>query len=200
MPAVIPVYFDYASSLCAIAAVIGTQLEAELDIVLDWRPVEIAAQHPDWKSGGLIGGDTRAKIARVSAETGVSIEVPAHWLDSRAALEGAFCAQAHGRFREYHQRVFAAAFTDGRDIGDPTVLLSVATDAGIPAAVLSRELATGARTAQLAASLAEARRRGVLGYPTFFLGGFPLTGIQPIETMRLLIRRHLERQTEPVLH
>ncbi len=200
MPAVIPVYFDYASSLCAIAAVIGAQLEAELGIVLDWRPVEIAAQYPDWKKGGLIGGDTRAKIARVSAETGVSIEVPARWLDSRTALEGAFCAQAHGRFREYHQRIFAAAFTEGRDIGDRAVLASIATDAGIPAAELSRELVTGARAAQLAASLTEARRRGVLGYPTFFFGEFPLTGIQPLKTMRLLVRRHLERRTEPVFH
>jgi hypothetical protein len=35
-----------------------------------------------------------------------------------------------------------------------------------------------------------------LGYPAFILGDFPLIGIQPIETMRLLLRRFIAQRTQ----
>jgi hypothetical protein len=40
----------------------------------------------------------------------------------------------------------------------------------------------------------------VAGYPTFFLGEFPLTGIHPLETMRLLLQRYIERVAPRSLH
>ena len=45
-----------------------------------------------------------------------------------------------------------------------------------------------------AANKAEADRFSALGYPSFILGDFPLTGIQPIETMRMLLARFIERR------
>jgi hypothetical protein len=36
----------------------------------------------------------------------------------------------------------------------------------------------------------------VLGYPTFILGDFPMIGIQPIESMRLLLGRFIRQRTE----
>jgi predicted DsbA family dithiol-disulfide isomerase len=200
MPIVVPVYFDYASSLCAIAASIGAQLEADLDVTFDWRPVEIAAQYPHWKKGDRVGDETRAKIARVSAETGVPIAVPERWLDSRAALEGAFFARAHGRFCAYHERVFIAAFASRDDIADRRVLTRIAQESGLPVGEFMMALATRAHAPELSASVEEARRLGVVGYPTFLLGELPLTGIQPIETMRLLFQRHIERSRDRLLH
>jgi hypothetical protein len=35
-----------------------------------------------------------------------------------------------------------------------------------------------------------------LGYPTFILGDFPMIGIQPIESMRLLLGRFIRQRTE----
>ncbi|MGH9429710.1 MAG: hypothetical protein ACRD2L_25780, partial [Terriglobia bacterium] len=46
----------------------------------------------------------------------------------------------------------------------------------------------------------EARTFQVVGYPTFMLGAFPLIGIQPAETMRLLIQRYVEKAREQVTH
>jgi len=40
----------------------------------------------------------------------VPLRIPACWLDSRAALEGAFFAEEHARLPEYHRGVFAAAY------------------------------------------------------------------------------------------
>jgi protein-disulfide isomerase len=49
---------------------------------------------------------------------------------------------------------------------------------------------------RLANHKAEADRFSALGYPAFILGDFPLIGIQPIETMRMLIRRFIDRRTQ----
>ena len=200
MPTTIPVYFDYASSLCFIGAVLGAQLETELDIVLDWRPVEIAAQYTGWKAGSRIDGNTRDKIARVATETGVSVVIPPRWLNSRPALEGALLAKELGCFAEYHRRVFHAAFVDGDDIGDRYVLSRIADAAGLPIGDFMMAIATRAHAPQLADLLAEAATHGVTGYPTFMLGDFPLTGIQPLDTMRQLIQRYLDHRVTRMLH
>lgn len=196
MSVVIPVYFDYASSLCYIAWRIAVRLEAELDVVMRWRPVSIAAQYPAWKQGALIGGDARGKIERVSRETGVALRIPERWMDSRAALEGAVFAEEHRRLPEYHRAVFGAAYEGGEDIGASAVLARAADAAGLPADCFGEWVATRRAAPQLAAILAEVGQLGVVGYPTFFLGEFPLTGIQPYATMKLLLLRHLERSRE----
>jgi predicted DsbA family dithiol-disulfide isomerase len=200
MAVVIPVYFDYASALCFIAQALAPQLESDLDITFDWRPVQIAAHHPGWRKGEPLGAEARSKIERVAAETGVAVRIPDHWLDSRAALEGAIFARAHERLRDYHARVFEAAFVGGEDIADRYVLTRIARDSGLPVGEFMQSLATRAYGDELAVSTNEATRLGVAGYPTFFLGEFPLTGIHPLETMRLLLQRYIERVAPRSLH
>jgi 2-hydroxychromene-2-carboxylate isomerase len=198
-PVVIPVYFDYASSLCYIGWHIAARLAAELEANTRWRPVHIAAQHPEWKQGERIGGAMRAKIERVSDETGIELRIPDRWLDSRAALEGALLAEDCGCAAAYHHEIFAAAYERGDDIGDRAVLVRAATVAGLPMGRFMEFVATRRGAPRLAEVRDEARQLGVVGYPTFLLGEFPLTGIQPYETMKLLVRRHIER-TRDRLH
>ena len=196
MALIVPVYFDYASSLCYIAWRIAAQLGAELDIELRWRPVHIAEQYPGWRHGELIGGDTRTKIERVAYETGIALHIPARWLDSRAALEGVLFAEDCGCAGAYHQQVFAAAYERGDDIGSRAVLVRAASDAGLPMGRFMEFVATRRGAPQLAEIRQEAQQVGVVGYPTFLLGEFPLTGIQPYETMKLLVTRHIERSRQ----
>jgi protein-disulfide isomerase len=49
---------------------------------------------------------------------------------------------------------------------------------------------------RIAEHQAEADRFSALGYPAFILGDFPLIGIQPIATMRLLLRRFIDQRTQ----
>jgi hypothetical protein len=42
----------------------------------------------------------------------------------------------------------------------------------------------------------EADGQSALGYPTFILGEFPLIGIQPIDTMRLIFVRYMRQREE----
>ena len=196
MSAIVPVYFDYTSSLCYIAWRIVAQLEAELDVTMSWRPVHIAAEQIEWKPGDLIGGEARAKIERVAGETGIALRIPERWCDSRAALEGVVLAEECACAAAYHREVFGALYDRGDDIGDRTVLVRAAVAAGLPMGRFMEFVATRRAAPQLARIRDEARRLGVTGYPPFLLGEFPLTGIQPLETMRLLVARHIERANE----
>jgi predicted DsbA family dithiol-disulfide isomerase len=193
---IIPVYFDYASSLCYIAWCIAARLEPELDVTMSWRPLHLPAHHGEWKPGERIDGDARARIERVAGETGISLRIPERWCDSRSALEGAVFAEENGCAAAYHREVFAALYERGDDIGDRTVLVRAAVAAGLPMGRFMEFVATRRAAPQLTLIRDEAQRLGVAGYPTFLLGEFPLTGIQPLETMRLLVARHIERTCE----
>ena len=197
---VIPIYFDYASSLCYVASEVVRGLDDELGATFLWKGVQIARLHRGWKNGHAIDERARANVLRVADETGVALRVPERWLDSAAALEGAEFARERGRFAEYHRAVFAAAYEGGCDLARPDVLGDAAERAGLAGAELRRHLEAGTFAARVKANEAESRAFGVSGYPTFMLGAFPLVGIQTRDTMRLLLGRYVEQARKRPVH
>ena len=194
--AVIPVYFDYASTLCFVAWRAVAPLETRLDVMLRWLPVHIAAQSAAITPGTAIPPEVRDRVQRVAADLGVAVRVPERWLDSRAALEGAVFADRAGRARAYHEGLFRAIYEAGQDLADRRTLVRVAGEAGLPIGTFMEFIATRKGAPQLAANADDARQRGVAGYPAFLLGDCPLTGIQSPETMEMLVGRHLARVRE----
>lgn len=197
---IVPIYYDYASSLCYVAKKVMEQLHGKLGIELLWKGVQISRRHQGWKNGEMIGDEARGKIFRVARETGVALCVPERWIDSSCALEGAEFARDQGRFHDYHDRIFAAVFEEGKDVSNLPTLLGLAESIGLPAAELEQALTSGELTERVKETEAEAAAFGVVGYPTFMLGEFPLVGIQPAETMQLLIQRYVEKKKEEVGH
>jgi len=197
---IIPIYYDYASSLCYVAKKVMDQLQGKLAIELLWKGVQIARRHQGWKNGEMIGNEAKGKIFRIAKETGVTLCVPDHWLDSADALEGAEFAREQGKFAEYHAAVLKAVFEDGKDIGDRPTLIGIAERVGLSGSDLDRALEAGTFTHQIKETESEAAAFNVVGYPTFMLGTFPLIGIQPAETMRLLIQRYIDKSREQVGH
>jgi predicted DsbA family dithiol-disulfide isomerase len=151
------------------------------------------------KPGLALGERERMKVRVAAAETGISVNPPAAWLDSSAALRGAEMARDAGVFAAYHGAVFRAAFEDRADIGRIEVLADLAEGVGLERArFIHQATEAGAMADRIAANKREADDFSALGYPTFILGDFPLIGIQPIETMRLLLKRYMEkRAAEP---
>src|SRR5271170_1185033 len=117
MRVVIPIFFDYASSLCYIAWRITAQLRAELQIEPLWKGVPITMRDRRVHAGMSIAPKDKARVLSVAAETGIAVEPPARWLDSNAALQGAELARRAGTFDAYHDAIFRAAFEDRLDIG-----------------------------------------------------------------------------------
>lgn len=197
-PVVIPIYFDYASTLCYIAWRIIRELEGEMNFVTLWKGVPIAARDPRASAGRPLGDLERRKILMVSAETGIPVAPPQSWMDSTAALEGSEIARDAGKFGPYHDSVFRAAFEDRIDIGDRSVLERIARDAGIDGDGFRADLDQRRMAPRIEANRREADEFSALGYPTFILGDYPMIGIQPAETMRLVFERFIRnRRSEP---
>lgn len=108
MPKVIvPIYFDYASTLCYIAWRIIGQLEAELGFNALWKGVPIALRNIRSRPGRPLEELELRKIRDVVAETGVAVEPPPRWLNSARALEGSELAREAGLFTAFHDGSFA---------------------------------------------------------------------------------------------
>jgi len=192
----IPIYFDYASTLCYIAWRIVSQLEDELGFDALWKGVPIATRDFRFKPGRVLDERERQKVLLVAAETGIPVAPPPSWIDSMPALQGSEIARDAGVFPAYHDAVFRAAFEQGADIADRKVLDAIAHRAGVDQSKFCTALESGAMTARLAEHKREADEFSALGYPTFILGDFPMIGIQPIESMRLLLGRFIRLRSE----
>ena len=194
----IPIYFDYASTLCYIAWRIVTPLEDELGFEALWKGVPIAARDFRAKPGRVLGDRERQKVLLVAAETGIRVAPPPIWIDSTLALQGSEVARDACVFATYHDAVFRAAFDDGADIADPNVLEGIAERAGLDPAKFRAALDSSVMAERIEQNKREADEFSALGYPTFILGDFPMIGIQPTDSMRLLLARFIrQRATEP---
>jgi predicted DsbA family dithiol-disulfide isomerase len=191
---VVPIYFDYASTLCYIAWRIVRELKLELDFEPLWKGVPIRWRNHSSRPGNALGTVERAKIATVIAETGVQVTPPERWIDSDAALMGSELAREAGLFDLFHDSVFRAAFELGLDISHPDRMAEIAAAAGMNVEAFRQAIQRRLTAPQLIENKNEADQFSALGYPTFMLGEFPLIGIQPKETMRLLLTRFLSQR------
>jgi predicted DsbA family dithiol-disulfide isomerase len=102
-------------------------------------------------------------------------------------------AQGRGLLEMAAERLFAACFVEGRDLGDPAVLTALGGELGLSWSWTSR----GARpphAAEVLHSHQAAVEDGVTGVPLFqFRPGFSIAGAQPMEALRAL--RDLARLT-----
>jgi predicted DsbA family dithiol-disulfide isomerase len=195
---VIPIYFDYASTLCYVAWRIVREIEDELGFEALWKGVPIVLRDFRTRAGRSLTAQERNKVMAVAAETGVPVTPPEQWLDSRDALEGAELAREAGVFNRYHEAVFRAAFEERRDIARAEVLDQIARSAGMDPERFLSDLSSRRMAPRLEQWRREADQFSALGYPAFMLGDFPMVGIQPADTMRLLLGRYIRmRQSEP---
>jgi predicted DsbA family dithiol-disulfide isomerase len=191
---IIPIYFDYASTLCYVAWRIVDELRFELDFEPLWKGVPIRWRNHASRPGIPLGAVERAKIATVIAETGIQVTPPECWIDSDAALMGSELARQAGVFDRFHEGVFRGAFERKLDISHPDRLAEIAAIAGMDGEAFRQDVEKRLMASRLIENKNEADRFSALGYPTFILGEFPLIGIQPKEMMRMLITRFLSQR------
>src|ERR1044072_1576195 len=129
--------------------------------------------------------DSRIQLVSIRTEHGLDGGRPfrrsrsARPTTSRCATRVRLLAQARGRFWEAAEAIFAAYFTEGRDVGSAEVLAQVASTAGIDADEVREMLAGDRFVAEVEKSEAAAAEGGINGVPFFvFNGRFGLSGAQ----------------------
>ncbi len=88
----------------------------------------------------------------------------------------------HGRQDAAKERLFAAYYTEGRDLNDPETLAELGAEVGLDAAEIRRALAAGTYAEAVRYDEYQAQQIGVGGVPFFvFEDKYAVSGAQPAE-------------------
>jgi len=167
------------------------------ELAIRWRAFQL---NPGMPTGGMdrqqylaakFGSAERASrlydtVTRVGAEEGIRFRFDriARTPNTMKSHRLLALAGQHGAQSQLLDRLFAAYFTEGHDIGSAEVLTEIGLAAGLPQAEIESALA---EDSPIGTSLAEdflARRQGINGVPYFvFNGRFGLSGAQEPEAL-----------------
>jgi predicted DsbA family dithiol-disulfide isomerase len=111
-------------------------------------------------------------LAVLAAEEGISFKPHTFTTNSHQALLLAEASKEAGAgvFYALHRRLFEAFFSEGRNIGDESVLESLAHAAGVPDEILSRAWTDDRYEQRLQLYLEGAQALAVRATPTIFFG------------------------------
>ena len=105
--------------------------------------------------------------------------------NSRLSLEAGEYARDHGRFDEFHEKVFHEYFTEVKDIGRMDVIMDAARAAGLDTEGLTAALQEGRYHERLRKAQQESQRQEITGVPTFIIDErYKIVGAQPLEVFR----------------
>ena len=155
--------------------------------------------HPDTPAEGLLlkdlfagrGFDLEAMHARMKGlmdAEGLPYSRRTHTYNSRLAQELAKWADSQPGFESVHDALYRAYFVDGRNIGDPEILIDIAQSVGLPGDAPREVLAKRIFKDAVDADWEESRRRGITGVPSFIAGDHKVVGAQPYNVLADLLR------------
>lgn len=184
----LPVYYDFASTLCYVAHRVLGRLAARIDdlgVDLEWRPLDLT-EITGWRRGARVSGPRRENALRVVEELGVSARMPPYWIDSRGAHAVALSLRDDTVKEEvWRERVWTAIFEEGRDIGEEGEVERLAADVGVSVVDASSDLYD---------ATLRARQAGIQGVPTFLVDEWPMGGIQDDQAMTAFFERYVRKR------
>lgn len=99
-------------------------------------------------------------------------------------------ASGQGIADDVAERLFAAHFAEGRNIGDVATLIDIGAAAGLDATLAAELLASDADRIVVDGQAAQAREMGISGVPTMvFDRKVTIVGAQPVEALRAAAAR-----------
>lgn len=180
-------------------------LGGEIDVEVHWRPFQLDPTLPregkdrDTYLAEKFGGIERARelyrnIEEAGAGEGIpfrfdTIAVSPNTLDAHRLIRWAQNA-GEGVQARVVERLFELFFLEGTNIADHSVLIDVAREAGMDAAIVGSLLASDADRVAVQEEIATAQRMGVTGVPCFILENkYAVMGAQDAETIADAIRQ-----------
>lgn len=177
----------------------------ELDVEVRWRPYQldptIPAEGKDRRQYMIDKFGSEERIAEIherieglGKDEGIDfafdrIKVAPNTLDAHRVIRWAGAA-GNGIQNELVRRLFSLNFEQGRNIGDPAVLIDAARDSGMDEAVVMTLLPTEADRAEVQNEIATASRMGITGVPCFLLESkYAVMGAQDAATLADALRQ-----------
>jgi predicted DsbA family dithiol-disulfide isomerase len=208
----IDVWSDYACPWCALGlarltAALGDFKHGD-DVTVVHRAFELDRHAPASTSGtveeavarkyGMSPEQVRAGHARLTAlgaEVGFTFDFDrvrlGNTFDAHRLTQAARGTKWEGALVE---RLFAAHFSEGRQLSDHAVLRDVAQSVGLPEDVTEEVLGGTTYASDVRADEATAAELDVTGVPYFLIdGAWPIPGAQDVETLRVVLERAWSR-------
>ena len=108
--------------------------------------------------------------------------------NSRLAQELAKWAESQPGGEAIHDALFRAYFVDGKNIGDPDTLTSIAQSIGLDPRQAREAIEKRTHKDAVDADWEKSRHYGVTGVPTFVVGNRGVVGAQPYEALEELVK------------
>ncbi|MFB6308547.1 MAG: DsbA family protein [Haloarculaceae archaeon] len=202
-PGSITIYSDYVCPFCYLGrqSLDQYQQRREDPLDIDWHPYDL--RHNRRGPDGEIDPDAddgkdddyfqqvRQNVRKLQDRYGVEMtqEVATDVDSLNAQIASVYVDEQYpDQWRAFDEAIFAALWTEGRDIGDPDVLADLAADCGLDPEEIRDAIADEDLRERLTEQFAAAQQRGITGVPTFVYGEHAARGAVPPE--------HLERLVE----
>lgn len=177
----------------------------DIAVEVNWRPFQLdptlppegkdRKQYIEQKLGGPERSrEMHGKLETIGADVGIPFEFDAitvspNTLDAHRLIRWAQTA-GEGVQTRIVGALFELYFVKGENIGEHAVLINVAREAGMDAAVVESLLASDADREAITQEIAMAQQMGVTGVPCFILENkYAVMGAQEPETIADAIRR-----------
>ena len=196
-PLVMEVFSDYVCPWCYLGAARVERLKREHNVKVKWVHFPL---HPDTPQKGRSLEDLFAgrgyDIPKMQAQMRARMEAEGLPYGNRSMTYNSRLAQELGTWADtqpggeaIHDALFRAYFVDGRDIGDPEVLVEIAQAVGLPAEEARAVIETRSHKAAVDADWEKSHAYGVTGVPTYVAGGHGVVGAQPYEALEALVKQ-----------
>jgi len=199
----VTVYSDYVCPFCYLGreSLSRYQGTREDDLRIEWRPFDLQShkRRPDGTIDHSVedGKDdeyfeqAKEGVRRLQEKYDVEMELDlASDVDSLNAQIASYHVQSthdYETWLAFDEAIFAALWQDSRDIGDPDVLVDLATDAGIDADEIRSALDDDSLREEVREQFTAAQREGVTGVPTFAYDDHGARGAVPPEQLQRLV-------------
>jgi len=182
----VTVYFDFVCPFCYLGGLRLRRLQERWGFDLRWEGIQI---HPETPREGApiarFGDDLLRRAAggvvALAEEEGVELSLPLTLANSGLAHRMAELAQREGCLDAYLERVFAACFQEGRNIGDGSTVPEIIRGLGISRPAIGRFLDDrDGFTRLITARLRAVAEAGFRGFPAVVMGAQSWQGVQPV--------------------
>jgi predicted DsbA family dithiol-disulfide isomerase len=200
----ITVYSDYVCPFCYLGrqSLSAYQETRDQPLEIAWRPFDLRADKrgPDGEIDRSVDDgkdeayydEVRENVARLKDEYGADEmldfgETPE--VDSfDAQLASAYVDEKHPEtWLAFDEAVFEALWVEGRDVGDPDVVVELAANVGLDGDEIREAIDDAESRERLREDFGAAKRAGVSGVPTFVYDGRAARGAVPPEHLRRLV-------------
>jgi predicted DsbA family dithiol-disulfide isomerase len=177
---------------------------ADILVTVNWRPYQL---NPDLPPEGVdhkahlaakLGGQAAVDrahqmLAGLGEQDGITfdfdaVKISPNTLDAHRLIRWAL-TEGGDTQSEVATLLFKANFEEGRNIGDHTVLLDIAAEAGLDRTVIAALLASDADKDAVSEEIDMARGMGVTGVPCFIVDSkYAVMGAQSVEVLEDALR------------